>query len=139
MKPKYTRYNSNGKIERTVSNGESIFGQNARLNELEAKLYGNTDRWFYLESIELDSIANQLAIVIRPNDDQNDRRTFLFSQVKELRCATDEEQEPKCFPQQIFGVDFVGNAQSGYRVTIACDEAEYAFETAQLPWQQGAQ
>jgi hypothetical protein len=96
---------------------------------LEKLLFEDNAHWFYLYSINYQSDENSLLIEIGPNNDREDKRRWLFSNVTTFNEYREEDETILDFPKMIFGIDL----NEPNIVVIACDDIEYSFKIKELP------
>lgn len=96
---------------------------------LEKLLLGDNVHWFYLYSINYQSDENSLLIEIGPNNDQEDKRRWLFSNVTTFNEHHEEDETILDFPKMIFGIDL----NEPDIAVIACDDVEFSFKIRELP------
>jgi len=126
--PRYNKYGTN----EILRNDESILNKNEKSNILEKELYGNSTKWFYIEYLIYNEKNKDIKIKIYPNGEVNHPKVFLFTNVSEYICFSDDEQNPSKYPQQIIGIDYYDYDKRN-KVVINCDEAEYSFFAKGLP------
>ena len=98
---------------------------------LEKLLIGENPYWFFLYKINYNANDNILTIEIGPNNDEQDRRRWVFYNVSDFTEFFDEDEEEaiKEFPHMIFGIDL----HEEWKVVIACSDREYSFRISELP------
>ena len=99
--------------------------------KLEHFLLDKHPHWFYLYSISFNSVTKDLLIEIGPNVDQKDKRKWLFVDVAHFSTTSDHKDYDSIeFPKMILGIDYHKNGHA----VIACDDTEYSFKLAKLPF-----
>ncbi|MEL7064861.1 MAG: hypothetical protein AAFP00_14065 [Bacteroidota bacterium] len=97
---------------------------------LEKLLIGDIPYWFYLYKISQNLQEDSLLIEVGPNNDEKDRRRWLFPNISDFKEFIDGEYEASIkFPQMILAIDLHENSVA----VISCSDIEYSFEISELP------
>ena len=97
---------------------------------LEKHLIGSNIHWFYLYTLTYNTSTGTLLIEIGPNNDEKDRRRWLFRNVRAFQKVVDPEDGHRMsFPQMILGIDSYKDSIQ----VIACCDVEFCFTILDLP------
>jgi hypothetical protein len=93
-------------------------------NKVETYIFGESEKWFYLECLEYDILEKKIVITVYPSDQENNKKHVTFSHIKNLKKHFENNTDENIFPKSILGIDEKDNIY-----TISCTDGEYIFQS----------